>query len=89
MDGHASFFCLTFETLIDGVRGRSSLHDPVSSAFGAGLGDGVIGMDEVNGAEFGRFERRSVQAPSAELVKEIIVHAPILEGLKITVKPGT
>ena len=89
MNLNTRFFRLAFEALVNGVGGRTSLHDPVSSALCAGLGDGVIGMDEVNGAEFGRFERRSVQAPSAKLVKEVVVHAPIFEGLKITVKSGT
>ena len=77
----------SLETLVDGVVGCPSLHNTVGNAFGTGLGDGIVGMNQIHRVKGGGLERSGVQTPSRKLVKKIIVHAPILKGLKITVKP--
>ena len=86
MEVNTSFLRLAFEPLIDGMRGGPPLNNPIGSALSLGLGDGIVRMNQVNGAERGGFERRAIQAPSLELVKEVLVHAPVLEGLKVTVE---
>lgn len=79
---------LSFEPLVDGVGGCPSFHDAVRHAFGPGLSDHIVWMNQIDRVKGGGSEGGSIQAPMGELVKEIIVHAPILKGLKVAVKPS-
>ena len=55
-------------------------------AIGLGLGDLVVGMNQIHHREGRGFERRGIKAPVLELVKEICIHAPVFQCLEISVE---
>ena len=75
------------EALVDGVPISPPLYDPEGDAVCSGVGDCIVGVDEVDDAERIRFEILRVEAPLTHLVEEVHTASPVLDPLEVAIEP--
>ena len=89
VDFYSSSDCLTFDSLVNSMRGSTSFNYSISNFIRFGLSYFIIRMNQIYYIKFCCLKLFRIKSPFLQLFEEINTHTPIFQGLEVTIKTGS